>query len=547
VTASIDVRVGGCPRRPLTPAAIDALVRVVGVEHVVVDPAALSEAETATFATSQEVRAIVRPRDAAQVQACLKVANEEGLALYPISRGKNWGLGSRVPVQSGCVVLDLGRMDRIVDYDPEMAFVTVEPGVTQRQLADFLRAQGGRHLFACTGAPPDSSIVGNTLERGDGVGPLGDRAAHVCALEIVLATGDIVKSGFARHASAKCSNLHRWGVGPSIDGLFSQSNLGIVTRLTMWLTPTPNVMLSLRLAITDQGRLGSLIDGLRALRLEGTLTSVCALWNEYRVLSARGQFPWEAAAHRTPLGPDGVALLRPAAAWFGIAAIYAPSLAQADAAQQRIVEVLAERVDSLGFQLEVRGSGVVVHTVVKGDDSALAVFGSAEAALAVLSGAPQEASLASAYWRKKSPVPPGTRDLDRDRCGFLWSCPAIPLRGEDAMLATSTCHRTMLAHGFEPMLALLPQHDRTAYLVPVISYDRDIPGEDGRALACHDALLAALIAEGYFPYRLGVQSMNALPPPDDDSLLLHDRLKRALDPNGVLAPGRYDFRRSKMH
>lgn len=300
----------------------------------------------------------------------------------------------------------------------------------------------------------------------------------------------------------------------------------------------------MRLAIEDESRLGPLVDALRELRLEGTLTSLAALWNDYRVVSARAQYPWEATRGATPLGPEGIAAMGPGAAWFGIGAVYAASLAQARAARGRLAEVLEGRVDSLAFQLQERGSDRVEETVTKGDPSTLAVFGTPEAAFAILAGTPQEASLASAYWRRRGPVPGAGRDLDRDGCGLLWCCPVVPLRGADAALATSLCQRTMLAHGFEPMLALLAQHDRTAYLVPVLSYDRAIPGEDARALACHDELLAALIADGYPPYRLGVQSMNAMPPPDDDSLALYAALKAALDPHDVLAPGRYDLRPS---
>ena len=51
-----------------------------------------------------------------------------------------------------------------------------------------------------------------------------------------------------------------------------------------------------------------------------------------------------------------------------------------------------------------------------------------------------------------------------------------------------------------------------------------------------------LCEAGYPPYRLGVQSMAAAPIPRDDSGAVMERLKRAFDPNGILAPGRYDFR-----
>jgi 4-cresol dehydrogenase (hydroxylating) len=187
---------------------------LLGAEHVLTHPEALAAAETATFATRTRIPAILRPADRVEVQACVRLAGELGCALYPISRGKNWGLGSRVPTRDGALLLDLGRLDRILEYNEEMAYVTLEPGVSFGQLTQFLAERGGRHFVSMTGSTLDSSVIGNTLERGDGVGPLGDRAAHVCALEIVLADGQVIETGLARFPGAKAAPLYRWGVGP---------------------------------------------------------------------------------------------------------------------------------------------------------------------------------------------------------------------------------------------------------------------------------------------------------------------------------------------
>src|SRR5918911_221876 len=86
-------------------------------------------------------------------------------AFYPGGRGKNWGYGSGVPPADGCVLLDLSRMNRIVDYDERLGYITVEPGVTFRQAYDFLRAQNSMLLLSLTGGSPDSSLIGNTMER----------------------------------------------------------------------------------------------------------------------------------------------------------------------------------------------------------------------------------------------------------------------------------------------------------------------------------------------------------------------------------------------
>jgi 4-cresol dehydrogenase (hydroxylating) len=213
--------------------------RIVGPEHVVTDARELRAAETGTYATSHRIPAIVRPANCAQVQECMRAANRGGVSVYPISSGKNWGYGSRVPSSDGCVLLDLGRMNRIVDFSEELAYVTVEPGVTQAQLYDFLQERRSRLWMDATGASPDCSLIGNAVERGFGHTPYGDHVANSCGLQVVLPDGDVIDTGFTRFPSAKAGPLSRWGVGPALDGLFSQSNFGIVTRMTVWLMPAP--------------------------------------------------------------------------------------------------------------------------------------------------------------------------------------------------------------------------------------------------------------------------------------------------------------------
>ncbi|HEX8984570.1 MAG TPA: FAD-dependent oxidoreductase, partial [Bryobacteraceae bacterium] len=247
--------------------AIQEWSAVVGREHVIDDAPALAKAGTATFATSQATPAIVRPADRSQVQECVRIANRLGIPLYPISSGKNWGYGSRVPTADGSVLLDLSRMNRIVDFNEDLAYATVEPGVTQGQLYAFLRERGSRLWIDATGASPDCSVTGNTIERGFGHTPYGDHWAQVCGLEVVLPDGQCIETGFARYAGARAAPLSRWGLGPSLDGLFSQSNLGIVTRMTIWLMPAPECFQSFCCRCDGDDSIATLIDALRPLRL----------------------------------------------------------------------------------------------------------------------------------------------------------------------------------------------------------------------------------------------------------------------------------------
>ena len=130
-------------------------------------------------------------------------------------------------------------------------------------------------------------------------------------------------------------------------------------------------------------------------------------------------------------------------------------------------------------------------------------------------------------------------DPDRDRCGVMFCVPTIPYEGRHVRAALNVAKDTLAKYDFEPILIIGCFSERVIYLDAAIHFDREVPGEDERAVSCHDELLGRLIEMGYIPYRLGIQSAKLLPEPEDDYGYLLGTLKKALDPNDVLAPGRY--------
>jgi 4-cresol dehydrogenase (hydroxylating) len=116
-------------------AAMDRFGSIVGPEWVFTSDAdvALYRDAYSPLTTEPEEKvasAAVAPASAEEVQAIVRIANQLRIPLYPISTGRNLGYGGAAPVLSGSVVLDLKRMDRILEVDERNAYALVEPGVS---------------------------------------------------------------------------------------------------------------------------------------------------------------------------------------------------------------------------------------------------------------------------------------------------------------------------------------------------------------------------------------------------------------------------------
>jgi 4-cresol dehydrogenase (hydroxylating) len=487
----------------------------------VTDDAALAAASTATFATAARVVAIVRPRGVEEVRACLRAASSHGVALHPVSRGKNWGYGSRVPPRDGCALLDLSRMRRILAFDERLGYVTLEPGVTFRRLHRFLRARGSRLHANPPGTTPDASPLANALERGLGQGPIGDRFLGLCGLEVALATGAVVRTGFARWRGAATGPLHRFGVGPALDGLFSQSNLGVVTRGTLWLSPIPRWADGFEGTLAGSKDLVRAVDALRPLFLAGALRSPVKLVNRARWLSSRMRYPWDLAGGRAPLPPRVArALFDRPFAWRLTGFLEHATPAHRSPQRRMLSRALRGACGPLRFATEswLRRASArgweEAHRPTLGFD------------------------VAATYWRKREPAP-RRLDPDRDGCGAIWCSPVVPLVGRDVARAVRIVERTARDAGFDAMATVTVLDGRTAHVVAPILFDRAVRGEDARALACAERMLRRLARAGYYPYRLGLNAAGLLPQASDDGDAVRRALKAALDPNDVLSPGRY--------
>jgi (+)-pinoresinol hydroxylase len=184
--------------------------------------------------------AAVAPASVEEVQAVVRAANRHKIPLYPISTGKNFAYGGPAPNLRGSVVVDLKRMDRIIEVNAERNFALVEPGVSYFDLYRYIQERGLKVWIDCPD-PGWGSPVGNTLDRGIGytLGLYRDHAATQYGLEVVLANGEVMRTGMGAMPNGSAWQEYKYGFGPDPAGLFAQGNYGIVTKMGLRLMPQP--------------------------------------------------------------------------------------------------------------------------------------------------------------------------------------------------------------------------------------------------------------------------------------------------------------------
>jgi 4-cresol dehydrogenase (hydroxylating) len=525
--------------------ALEAFRQQLGDQHVLTDSATLQRYNWGTMPGQQHVAAAVRPGSVEDVQAVLRIANANRVPLYPISTGNNWGYGSSSPVDDRNVIVDLGRMNRILEINTSLAYVVVEPGVTQQQLYDVLRQQNSPLWLNPTGAGPACSILGNTLERGFGIGPNGDHFLAQCGMEVVLASGEILRTGFGHYPGAQATHVYKWGVGPYLDGLFTQSNYGIVTKMGVWMTPAPEAFAACYWSCDSEAQFGPLIEGLRRLLFDGVFRGPVNLLHRNRVLIMVYRYPWDEMQQRTPLDESVAARLakqRRIGAWNGVGCI-AGSHEQVRAATRTIRRVLGGKVDRLTFLTDRRlqllqrfpkASGRLLRMNVPD------LLRTLEGSYGMMKGIPSEIALGLAYWRNRRPMP-AANDINpaRDNCGLMWFAPIIPVTAEHVAEFRSIIEPIFLKYRFEACITLTAVNERCFDCTLPLLFDNDDPAEATRAQQCYEELVERCKERGYVAYRLGLQSMDSETGRDDVFWKVASRLKGALDPQGILAPGRY--------
>jgi 4-cresol dehydrogenase (hydroxylating) flavoprotein subunit len=513
--------------RPLPPGvsesdlgrAIDALTSALGPDKVLT-----AEEELRGFrdpfqhATSERytASAIAMPTTVEEIQQVVRIANETGVPLWTHGQGRNNGYGGPAPRVSGSVIVSLRNMNRILEINEELGYAVVEPGVRWFDLYEAIEAQGAPLMLSIADLGW-GSVVGNTLEHGATYLPYGFDFHMQCGMEVVLANGDLMRTGMGAMEGNKAWHCYKRGLGPTPDQLFMQSNFGIVTKMGVWLMPKPEVYMPLWLRVWNDDDLEQLVDTLRTLMLDDTIRMVPQIMSTVllgAVFSRREQwYTGEGAIPDETI--DEMARGLETGRWMMRFALYGDEA------------VVAHRYEKIRKAFEKAIPGCDLRGQTYTPDQFATIENPSER---VQAGVPNLDLNAMTAW------------YGGEEGGHIGFSPIAPLTGVDAAKVRDLMRGMVEAAGLDYIAAIIPLTSRSLTHVTMIIFDTKNQEQVAAAYDVARRLVEEAGKLGYGEYRAHLDFMDVAADQygfnDHAYRRFNETIKDALDPNGILSPGK---------
>ncbi|MDQ7781118.1 MAG: FAD-binding oxidoreductase [Planctomycetota bacterium] len=420
-----------------------------------------------------------------QVQGVLRLANKHKVPVTPRVAGSNLG-GISIPAPGG-MLLDLTRMDRIVEVNIEDAYAVLEPGVGFGQLKKYLDDKGIAFTISYPLSPPEVSILCNCIL--DGLGNLslkhGSMANWINGLEVVLPNGDLMRTGSMAAGKTWCSRPPF----PDLTGLFVnwQGTTGIVTKLAVQLWPKRPLR---KRFFTPAYDLASGISLMTELARTGCFDDIgCVFWS-------LGKLMFAGVRHfqRDPNEPE----------------LYV----YVDICANTTLELSAKQAQMLNLVEEAAERGVVEEPIE------LDVF---------LKLAPDFAKMAEFPTRLDFL-------LDHPGGGLTWVGTYGPC--SNWAKAAESGKKIMTDLGFTPYIVMRPMNGaHFAVLRFITIFDRKNPAEVQKVREMNRRLCLDALEHGFLAYKTPAWAVKLFEPHMDPNFLaVACKVRTLLDPNGIMNP-----------
>lgn len=490
-------------------AALSSWRRSIGSVHVLTAAESLAGYSDAysPLAEHAGASAALLPANVEEVRAVLRIASEHGIPLWPISTGRNLAYGGAAPRLDGTVMLDLKRMNRILEVDDKLCYALVEPGVSYFDLYEYIQERK-LPLWLSVPAPGWGSVIGNTVERGVGYTPYGDHFGMQCGMEVVLPDGDLLRTGMGAMSGSRAWSLFKYGFGPYVDGLFTQSNFGVVTKLGMWLMPAPADFLSCSVYFANEEDLQQIVDIMRPLKIALVIPNAATIYSavvKAASLAVRADFYRGEGA----MPPDALKRMikqLDIGFWNLSFALYGPTPFIEN--QWALLQQAFGRIKGARFAAKRLGDELHYRDLLQ-------------------AGIPNMGEFNTLNWLPQSV--------------HMDFSPISALDGAEAVKQYRMISSRAREHGFDYFGALIAGW-RELHHIFALGFNRYDENEKARARKLFAILIDEAAAAGYGEYRTHLAYMDRVAATYDYNngamLRFQEKLKNAIDPAGVLAPGK---------
>jgi 4-cresol dehydrogenase (hydroxylating) flavoprotein subunit len=459
---------------------------------------------------------VLFPTSTEQVQEIVRIANEEGIPVWTSSQGRNNGYGGPSPRVRGSVLISFRRMNRVLEINRELAYAVVEPGVRWFDLYDALQESGNGDLWVSIPDIGWGSVIGNAMDSGCTYGPYGSDFQKICGMEVVLADGELLRTGMGALPDSQAWHVYPRGLGPVLDQLFVQSNYGVVTRAGVWLQRRPEAYAPLYLSIPRDDQLAQAVDVLRDLRLDGVVRGVPNLQN---VITMTAQFPEVLGRFMGMEGP------------------------MTEEALDRMADETG--VGRWGVRTALWGDGPVVeHHLARIREAWSAIEGGRVDHHRTF--ARDEWDQLSTFMEKVQAGVPSMdlMDVVPEFLGHVGFSPVVPLTGSEVRSVVDVIKQLVTERaGTNFVCAIFPVTERSAIVVSSISFDTRDEAHVRAAVDTAKMLVQEVGKLGYGEYRAHLDFMDLASEQysfnDHAYRRFVEKIKDAVDPNGILSPGRH--------
>lgn len=220
------------------------LSKVVGPKNVSDNPAKLAAySSDLSYMPAGTPNLVVKPANSKEVSGVVKFCNENSIPVVPVSSGVHF-YGATIPKQGG-VILDLSRMTKIFEIDPDNRRVRFETGVTWEKLTKELAKKGFRAIMPLT-PPAKRSVLMDFMEREEPTNQVYDYGEPLQGMEVVWPTGEIFRMGSASVNNYPNSNSRGANpMGPGLDFFrffqAAQGTMGVVTWTNLKIETIPKI------------------------------------------------------------------------------------------------------------------------------------------------------------------------------------------------------------------------------------------------------------------------------------------------------------------